>query len=491
MQHGSTAVRQAVAHEYRRALTRRQLLGTGAGGLGLVALDGLARASAASAPASSGAELLHHPPRARRVIYLFQSGGPSQHDLFDYKPRLAELHGTDLPDSIRRGQRLTGMTAGQESFPLRSSPWAFARHGASGAWVSELLPNTARVVDQLCFVKSLNTEAINHDPAITFINTGTQEIGKPSLGAWLGYGLGSENQDLPAYLVLLSQGTGKDPGQPLFSRLWGSGFLPSNHQGVKLRPGRDPVLYLSDPEGLTRKQRRAMLDDLAQLNELEARASGDPEIDARIAQYEMAFRMQASVPDQTDLSDAPEATFQLYGEDARRPGTYAANCLLARRMAERGVRCIQLFHRGWDQHLNLTRELAAQAQDTDRASAALVIDLARRGLLEDTLVIWGGEFGRTVYSQGKLDAPGSGRDHHGRCFTTWLAGGGVKAGFEYGETDEFGYNVARDGVHIRDLNATILHVLGIDHERFTHTFQGLDQRLTGVEPARVVRELLT
>ena len=429
-------------------------------------------------------------PRAKRIIYLFQSGGPSQVDLFDFKPAMRDLHGSELPDSVRRGQRVTGMTAGQASFPVVSPLWNFRQHGQSGAWMSELLPHTAAVADSLCIVKSMHTEAINHDPAITLINTGSQEIGKASFGSWLSYGLGSENADLPAYMVLLSQGTGKDPGQPLFSRLWGSGYLPSSHQGVKLRPGRNPVPYLADPPGLSVASRRAMLDDLAALNEVEARASGDPEVDARIAQYEMAFRMQTSVPELTDLSDEPDETFELYGQDARKPGTYAANCLLARRMAERGVRFVQLFHRGWDQHLNLRRELTAQCSDTDQASAALVIDLARRGLLEDTLVVWGGEFGRTVYSQGAIGAPRSGRDHHGRCFTTWLAGGGIRPGTEYGRTDDYGYNVVQDGVHVRDMNATILHLLGIDHRRFIYPFQGLDQRLTGVEEAHVISGLL-
>jgi hypothetical protein len=432
--------------------------------------------------------LPHHVPRAKRVIYLFQSGGPSQVDLFDFKPVMRDLHAKELPDSVRGGQRVTGMTAGQSTFPVVAPPFDFQRHGLHGTWVSELLPNTARVVDDICILKGVHTEAINHDPGITFINTGDQQPGKASLGAWLSYGLGSENADLPAYIVMLSQGTGKDPGQPLFSRLWGSGYLPSNHQGVQLRPGADPVLYLSDPPGIDRAARRRMLDDLARLNA--RRAAGDPEVATRIAQYEMAFNMQASVPELTDLSDEPESTFELYGPESRIPGTYAANCLLARRLAERGVRFVQLFHRGWDQHLNLEKELRAQCSDTDRPSAALVVDLKRRGLLDDTLVIWGGEFGRTVYSQGQLGNPRSGRDHHGRCFSMWMAGAGIKPGFEHGRTDDYSWNVVDGGVHIRDLNATILHLLGIDHDRLTYPFQGLDQRLTGVEPARVVSEIL-
>jgi uncharacterized protein (DUF1501 family) len=473
-----------------QALTRRTFLGQMAGGVGAAALASLGGRDLATNSLATGSTGPHFAPKAKRVIYLFQSGGPSQLDLFDYKPCYRTLHGSNLPDSVRGGQRVTGMTAGQASFPVLAPPFEFARHGKHGTWVSELLPHTASVVDDLCILKGVHTEAINHDPGITFINTGDQQPGKASMGAWLSYGLGSENQDLPSYVVMLSQGTGKNPGQPLFSRLWGSGFLPSNHQGVQLRPGANPVLYLTNPDGIDSQARRKMLDDLAQLNAMRAEVTGDPETLTRIAQYEMAFRMQSSVPDLTDLSDEPESTFALYGEDARRPGTYAANCLLARRMAERGVRFVQLFHRGWDQHLNLSKELRAQCRDTDQASAALVIDLKRRGLLEDTLVIWGGEFGRTIYSQGKLGAPKSGRDHHGRCFTTWLAGGGVKPGFEYGRTDDFGWNVAEGGVHIRDLNATILHLLGIDHERLTFPHQGLNQRLTGVEPAKVVAKIL-
>ncbi len=463
-------------------LTRRAFLGQSAGSLGALALSRLLGGDESALP--------HFAPKAKRVVYLFQSGGPSHIDLFDYKPVMRELHGQELPESVRGGQRVTGMTAGQKSFPVLAPPYEFKQHGESGAWVSELMPWTARIADKLCFLKGVHTEAINHDPAITTINTGAMQPGKASLGSWLSYGLGSENRDLPAYLVLLSQGTGKDPGQPLFSRLWGSGFLPPSHQGVQLRPGANPVLYLQNPPGVDAASRRALLDDLAKLNGRHADATGDPEARTRIDQYEMAFRMQTSVPDLTDLSNEPEEVFELYGPDARKPGTYAANCLLARRMLERGVRMVQLFHRGWDQHLNLDRELRAQSMDTDQPSAALVSDLARLGLLEDTLVVWGGEFGRTVYSQGKLGAPGSGRDHHGRCFTVWMAGGGIKPGITHGATDDWSYNVAEGGVHVNDLNATILHQLGIDHERFTYPYLGLDQRLTGVEESRVVREIL-
>ena len=431
--------------------------------------------------------LPHQQPTAKRIIYLFMSGGPSHIDLFDYKPVMEERHGEELPASIRGTQRVTGMTAGQESFPVCGPIGMFSQHGQSRTWVSDLLPYTARIADDIAVIRSMHTEAINHDPGITFINTGSQIPGQPSAGAWTSYGLGSENANMPAYVVLLSQGNGKNPGQPIFSRLWGSGFLPSNHQGVLLRSSGDPVLYLKDPPEITRESRRSQLDDLAALNRLKFERSGDPEIETRIAQYEMAYRMQAAAPEIADLSDEPESTFQLYGEEARQPGTYAYNCLLARRMAERDVRFIQLFHRGWDQHHSLENHLRAQCEDTDQASAALVTDLKERGLLADTLVIWGGEFGRTAYSQGKL---GSGRDHHGRCFSMWMAGGGVKGGVSHGETDDFAYNIADKPVHIRDLNATMLHCLGIDHERFTFRFQGLDQRLTGVEHAQVVKEIL-
>ena len=488
----------SAAEQAQRQMTRRYLLGRTAGCLGAAALASLAGGSTATAalssrPATAGLglrELPHFPPTAKRVIYLFQSGGPSHVDLFDYHPRLRDLHGTELPDSVRQGQRITGMTSGQSNFPVVAPMFKFARQGQVGTWVSELLPHTAKIVDELTIVKSLHTEAINHDPAITFINTGTQQLGKPSMGAWLSYGLGCETQNLPAYVVLISKAN-RPNMQPLFARLWGSGFLPSSHQGVRFRAGKDPVLYLSNPPGVTPDRRRSMLDSLAALNEIHFEQSRDPETETRIQQYEMAYRRQTSVPELMDLSDESEHTFKLYGEAARRPGTYAANCLLARRLAERGVRFIQLFHRDWDQHFRLPRDIAEQCRDTDQASAGLVMDLKERGLLDDTLVIWGGEFGRTIYSQGALTATDHGRDHHGRCFTAWMAGGGARAGYEHGETDDYCYNVVRDPVHINDLNATILHAMGIDHERFTFPYQGLDQRLTGVEGARVERRLLS
>ncbi|QDT71500.1 DUF1501 domain-containing protein [Lacipirellula limnantheis] len=484
------------AEQAQRQMTRRYLLGRTAGYLGAAAFASLggrgARAALSSSPPAQGlglGGLPHFPPTAKRVIYLFQSGGPSHVDLFDYHPRLRELHGTELPDSIRQGQRITGMTSGQSNFPVVAPMFKFARHGQVGTWVSELLPHTAKIVDELTIVKSLHTEAINHDPAITFINTGTQQLGKPSMGAWLSYGLGCETQNLPAYVVMVSKAN-RPNMQPLFARLWGSGFLPSSHQGVRFRAGKDPVLYLSNPPGVSPDRRRSMLDSLAALNEIQFQQSQDPETETRIQQYEMAYRMQTSVPELMDLSDESDQTFKLYGESARRPGTFAANCLLARRLAERGVRFIQLFHRDWDQHFRLPRDIAEQCRDTDQASAGLVMDLKERGLLDDTLVIWGGEFGRTIYSQGALTATDHGRDHHGRCFSAWMAGGGVRAGYEHGETDDYCYNIVRDPVHINDLNATILHTMGIDHERFTFPYQGLDQRLTGVEGARVEPRLL-
>lgn len=472
---------------YTNALSRRSFLGLTGLGIGAMAARTLLAADTKSLVSGGLPAPSHFAPKAKRVIYLFQSGGPSHIDLFDYKPQLEKVHGEDLPDSIRQGQRLTGMTSGQKNFPVCKSLAEFKQRGASGQWISDLLPYTCKVADDIAVIRSMHTEAINHDPGITFINTGSQFPGNPSMGSWVSYGLGSMNENLPSYVVLVSQGTGKNPGQPIFSRLWGSGFLPSNHQGVQFRSGADPVLYLNDPAGMARSDRRAMLDDLSALNHIRHESMADPEILTRISQYEMAFRMQSSAPELSDLSDEPDWVFDLYGPESRTPGTYAYNCLLARRMAERGVRFTQLFHRGWDQHNSLETHLANQCRDTDQASAALITDLKQRGLLEDTLVIWGGEFGRTVYSQGKL---GTGRDHHGRCFSTWVAGGGIKGGLSYGVTDDYSYNIIENPVHIRDLNATILHCLGMDHNRFTFRFQGLNHKPTGVEPAKVVSDIL-
>ncbi len=465
--------------------TRRQLFGLGAKGIGLAALSSLLKQdglAAQSKDAKTGGliGLPHFAPKVKRVIFLHQSGGPSQIDTWDYKPALEKLHGTELPDSIRNGQRITGMTSGQSSFPCAKSIFKFAQHGKSGTWVSELLPHAASVVDDLTVIRTMNTDAINHDPAITFFQTGFQQPGRPSMGSWVSYGLGSENQNLPAYIVLLSTAHAINTDQPLFSRLWSSGFLPSNYQGVRLRGGGTPVLYLDNPPGVDSKTRRQMLDAVSKLNKLKSQDYGDPEIETRITQYEMAYRMQSSVPDLMDLSKEPESTFELYGAEARKPGTYAANCLLARRLAERGVRFIQLYHRGWDQHGDLPRDLALQCKGTDQPSAALVKDLKQRGLLDDTLIVWGGEFGRTVYSQGKLTETNYGRDHHPRNFSMWLAGGGLKKGFVLGETDDFSYNTVSDPVSVYDLQATMLHLLGIDHKRLTYRFQGRDFRLTDV-----------
>ena len=479
--------------EGRLLETRRQFFGRAAAGIGVAALASMLQPStllAGSDPEGRPAPVgPHFAPRAKRVIYLFQSGAPSQLDLFDHKPKMREYFNTDLPESIRMGQRLTTMTSGQARFPVAPSIFKFAQHGRSRAWVSELLPHVASIADELCFIKTLHTDAINHDPGMTFIQTGAQIPGRPSMGAWLSYGLGAENHDLPAFIVLISQGSARRPSQALFSRLWGTGFLPSEHQGVQFRGQGDPVLYLSDPGGVDRVSRRRMLDAIAGLNARQLERTGDPEVNARVAAGELAFRMQASVPGLTDLSSEPESTFELYGEDARRPGTYAANCLLARRLAERGVRFIQLYHRGWDQHGDLPSDIRLQCGDTDRASAALVIDLKRRGLLDDTLVIWGGEFGRTIYSQGTLTETDYGRDHHPRCFTVWMAGGGIRRGLTYGATDEFSYNILENPVHIHDMNATILHCLGIDHTRLTYRFQGRDFRLTDVHGV-VVKDIL-
>ncbi len=474
-------------------MTRRHFFGRNANGIGMAALAGLLgrqlRADTPQHKVYGGLPgLPHFAPKAKRVIYLFQSGGPSQMELFDYKPRLVDFQGQDLPDSVRKGQRLTGMSSTQSSFPVVPSKFQFAKHGDSGAWISELLPYTAKIADGLTFIKSLNTDAINHDPAVTFIQTGAQIAGRPSIGAWLSYGIGTETEDLPAFVVMISPGSGTG-GQPLYDRLWGSGFLPSRYQGVKFRSVGDPVLYLSNPAGFDAGDRRVFLDSLAKLNRIRLDEFGDPEIATRITQYEMAFRMQTSVPELTDLSKEPASTFDLYGEDARKPGTFAANCLLARRLAERGVRFIQLFHRDWDHHGKLPQDLPKRCKETDQAAAALVTDLKNRGMLDETLVIWGGEFGRTVYCQGRLTPTEYGRDHHPRCFTIWMAGGGIRPGITMGETDDYGYNITKDPVDVHDLQATILHCLGIDHTKLTYQFQGRHFRLTDVT-GNVVKPVL-
>ena len=468
--------------------TRRHFFGRTATGVGALALAQLLGASEGARRVGGLAGVPHFAPKAKRVISLFQSGGPSQFELFDYKPGLVRRANENLPESVRNGQRLTGMSASQSSFPVVPSRFGFAQHGANGTWVGDLLPHTAKIVDEITIVRSLYTEAINHDPAVTFLLTGAQISGRPSMGAWLSYGLGAETEDLPAFVVMISPGGGTG-GQPLYDRLWGSGFLPSKFQGVKFRSVGDPVLYLSDPKGMDRTDRRAYLDTLNQLNQAQYQEFGDPEIATRIAQYEMAFRMQASVPELTDLSKEPAQTFALYGEEARKPGTFAANALLARRLAERGVRAIQLFHRDWDHHGGLQKGLPKRCQEVDQASAALIQDLKQRGMLDETLVIWGGEFGRTVYCQGRLTEDDYGRDHHPRCFSIWMAGGGIRKGLVHGETDEYGYNVVKDPVHVHDLHATMLHCLGIDHTRLTYKFQGRNFRLTDVH-GNVVRELL-
>jgi hypothetical protein len=474
-------------------INRRHFFGRTAAGIGAAALGSLLNPSLFSAlGAEAGATALplgqpHFARKAKRIIYLFMAGGPAQMDLLDYKPTLDKFHQTELPASIRMGQRLTGMTSGQSSFPVVKSLFKFAQHGKCGAWVSELLPYIAGIVDDIAIVKTVNTEAINHDPAITFIQTGFQQPGRPCMGSWLSYGLGNANKNLPAFIVMISNG--KESDQPLYTRLWGSGFLPSEYQGVQFRGGSDPVLFLSNPPGIDPATRRRMLDGMAKLNAKQHATYQDPEINTRIQQYEMAFRMQTSVPELVDVSNESPATFELYGPDVKKPGSFAYNCLLARRMAERGVGFIQLYHRGWDQHNNLPKRIREQCKDTDQASAALIQDLKSRGMLEDTLVIWGGEFGRTVYSQGKIEKDNYGRDHHGRNYAVWMAGGGIKPGISYGETDDYCYNVAENPVHIHDLNATILHCLGLNHEKLTYRFQGRDFRLTDIH-GELVKGLL-
>ena len=473
--------------------TRRHFFGRAATGIGTAALASLLNPKLFASPTPSSQtglpDLPHFAPKAKRVIYLFMSGAPSQLDMWDYKPKMQDWFDKDLPDSIRNGQRITTMTSGQKRFPIAPSKFKFSQHGKHGAWVSELLPHTAGIVDDLAVVKTVHTEAINHDPAITYIQTGSQLPGRPSTGAWLSYGLGSLNQNLPAFVVLHSTVNGGFGGQALYARLWGSGFLSTKHQGVSLRSAGDPVLYLSNPYGVDGKKRRRMLDALAELNRERYETVGDPEIQARIAQYEMAYRMQTSVPELTDISDESQTTLDMYGPEVKKPGTFAANCLLARRMAERDVRFTQVFIRQWDQHGNLPKDIKRQCDIVDRPCAALVNDLKQRGMLDDTLVIWGGEFGRTIYCQGGLTKENYGRDHHPRCYTKWMAGGGVKPGIVYGETDDFSYNVIENPVHIHDLNATMLHCLGINHERLTFKHQGRDFRLTDVH-GNVVKDIL-
>jgi uncharacterized protein (DUF1501 family) len=479
-------------HDFALHQTRRQFfghVGLRAGNLALASLMGRQLAQGESLHPMLPS-LPHHAPKAKRLIYLHMNGGPSQIDTWDYKPQLAAHFDKDLPDSIRQGQRITTMTSGQARLPVAPSKFKFAQHGASGRWVSELLPHTASIVDELAVVKSVHTSAINHDPACTFVMTGSEVPGKASLGSWLSYGLGSLSNDLPAFVVLTPRWSSGAAAQALFTRMWSSGFLPTTHAGVALRSSGDPVLFIQNPPGVEGKDRRTMLDALGQLNQLNYQRLGDPETLTRIAQYEMAFRMQTSVPELVDLKSESQATLDLYGPEATNPGSFAHSALLARKLVERGTRVVQILHRGWDQHGNLPKDIAAQCRDTDQACAGLIKDLKSRGMLDDTLVVWGGEFGRTVYSQGTLTKETYGRDHHPRCFTMWMAGGGVKGGVMHGETDDFSYNVVADPVHINEMNATILHLMGIDHSRFAYKFQGLDQRLTGVEDMHVVKPLL-
>ncbi len=477
-------------------MTRRQLLGRGvcaAGAASLATIMGNGASGAAQQPAKRAGglpDIPHHPPTAKRFIYLFMSGGPAQHDMYDYKPELDQLFDKDLPDSVRQGQRITTMTSGQKRFPIAPSMFKFQQQGECGAWISELLPHTAKVVDDMAIIRSVFTNAINHDPAITFIQTGRELPGWPSLGSWLAYGLGVANENLPNYIVMTPTWTGRKSAQALYSRLWGTGFLPSKLQGVALRAKGDPVLFLSNPPGVDAEMRRRMLDGLSQLNQMQYEATGDAETNARISQYEMAFRMQTSVPDLTDFTQESQHVLDMYGPDVNKPGTFAASCLLARRMAERDVQCIQIFHRGWDQHGNLPGDIRNQCRDIDQPTRGLIEDLKQRDMLKDTLIVWGGEFGRTVYCQGNLTRTNYGRDHHPRCFTMWMAGGGIQGGQTLGATDDFSYNITENPVKIADINNTILQCLGIDNRKLSVKFQGLDARITGVEECRVLNELL-
>lgn len=483
-------------HEWVRYETRRQFFSRGANAVGWAALatllgkDTVAALAAAEAQSASRRNLAHFPGKAKHVIYLHMVGAPSQIDLFDYKPKMNDWYDKDLPDSVRQGQRLTTMTSGQARFPIAPSKYKFAQHGQCGMWVSELFPYKAKMVDDLCFIRSMVTEAINHEPAITYMQTGNQITGRPCMGAWVSYGLGSLNDNLPTFVVLVARSTNTEQVQAISARLWSSGYLPGEHAGVALRSAGDPILYINNPDGVTPEVRRKTLDGLKALNEMIYRRVGDPETHTRIQQYELAFRMQASVPELVDVSGEPPSTYTLYGDEAKNPGTFAHAVLLARRMVERGVRFIQIYHNNWDTHANVAGRLPMQCKDVDQPCYALIQDLKRRGLLDSTLVIWGGEFGRTIYSQGQLTRENYGRDHHPRCFTIWMAGGGIRPGTIYGETDDFSYNVIKDPVHVRDFHATVLHLLGFEHERFTFRYQGADQRLTGVEPAKVIRGIL-
>jgi hypothetical protein len=486
---------QRLFHDWGRLETRRHFFARGAHALGWAALGSVMGLDCLAGPAPAAAAggktaRTHFPGKAQHVIYLHMVGGPSQIDLYDHKPELVKWYDKDLPDSVRQGQRLTTMTSGQARFPIAPSKYKFAQHGPSGMWVCELLPHTAKMVDDLCFIRSVHTEAINHEPAISYIQTGNQITGRPCLGAWVSYGLGSLNENLPTFVVQVARPTNTEQVQAISARLWSSGYLPGEHAGVSFRSSGDPILYISNPPGVPAAVRRRTLDGVKALNEMNYRAVGDPETHTRIQQYELAFRMQSSVPDLTNLAAESEATYNLYGEAAKKPGTFANTVLLARRMVERGVRFIQIYHNNWDTHANVAGRLPDQCRDVDQACYGLIQDLKQRGLLDKTLVIWGGEFGRTIYSQGGLSKENYGRDHHPRCFTMWLAGGGIKGGTIYGETDDFSYNIVQNPVHIRDLHATILHLLGFQHERFAYRYQGLDQRLTGVEPCRVVKEIL-
>jgi len=478
---------QCTGYAASAGMSRRRFLNQFGMGLGAVALSDLVKGDLAADDIKGGAmDRLHHPAKAKRVIFLFQSGGPSQIDLWDHKPHLNKIQGEQLPESIRKGQRLTGMSGNQSSFPLVGSPFKFKQHGESGQWMSELLPHTAGIADRMCVVNSMYTEAINHGPGVTFLQTGSQFPGRPSIGAWLSYGLGTANRNLPSFVVMVTKNKG---GQPLVSRLWGSGFLPARHQGVRFRSGKDPVLYLNNPAGIDRASRKRMLDAIDALHQMQLEKQTDPLLETRIAQHELAFNMQTSIPDVVDVSGESKETLEMYGPDVHKPGSFAANCLLARRLAEKDVKFIQLYHQGWDQHGGLPGGIRNQCRETDQPSAALVKDLAARGMLDDTLVVWAGEFGRTNYCQGKFSGSNFGRDHHPRCFSLWMAGGGVKPGGQHGKTDEFGYNVVEDGVHVHDLQATMLHLLGINHERLTYRHQGRRYRLTDVH-GEVVQGIL-